>query len=150
MTQLTEHFTLEEFVKSDTATRLAIDNTPPDGIVDRLRYVMAPTMETIRAALGGLPINVSSGYRCPALNTAINGSPVSSHMDGYACDFECPAYGTPQAICNFLVTTGLRFDQLIYEGTWVHIGMDPKMRQQTMTAHFGPGGTTYTNGFGEV
>lgn len=123
-TPLSEHFTLEEFTRSHTADELGIDNTPSPEIVENLKRTAA-TLETVRKLLAGLPIVVTSGYRCERLNSAIPGSSHhSAHMDGLAVDFTCAQFGTPQAICRFLQSTDLAFDQLIFEyGEWVHLGL---------------------------
>ena len=142
--KLTEHFTLEELTRSTVAERLAMDNTPPEGIV-RALGVLALGLESMRLLLGN-PMRINSGYRCPALNQAVRGVKTSAHTTGYAADFICPGYGTPLEIVQRLAASGLEFDQLIQEGTWVHISFAPAMRHQVLTAHFGPGGATYSTG----
>jgi zinc D-Ala-D-Ala carboxypeptidase len=144
-TQLTPNFSLEELTLSSTAQRLGIDNTPTPDIVAALT-VAANGMEQVRALLGNLPIHVDSGYRCQALNKAVGGAADSAHMEGYAVDFICPAFGAPLAIAHAVSAAGLAFDQLIMEGTWVHISFDPRLRGLLLSAHFGPGGTSYSNG----
>lgn len=144
MPQLTEHFTLEELTQSQTAARRGIDNTPTGDILDALTNT-ATQMEKVRKLLG-VSINVSSGYRSPALNRAIGGSTTSAHCKGQAVDFTAPAFGSPKEICNAIIKSGIVFDQLIYEGTWVHIAFDSSPRQNVLTANFGSGGTHYTNG----
>ena len=44
--------------------------------------------------------------------------------------------------------SSIKYDQLIYEGTWVHISSDHRMRmrQQDVTAKFGRRKTTYSKG----
>ena len=133
---LTDHFHLEELIASQTAVRSKIDNTPPEYIIDRLRET-AVQMELVRMMLGNEPITVSSGYRSPDLNTAIGGSKTSAHCDGYAVDFIAPRAGTPLQICRKLIAKGLKFDQLIEEGTWVHVSFDPRMRGQVLTMRDG-------------
>lgn len=114
--QLTEHFTLEEL----TATsHREIDNTPPIDVVDKLKCT-ARGLEHVRLLLG-VPVIVSSGYRCRALNEAVGGAANSQHMQGEAADFIAPKYGTPFEICRLLEASDLRYDQLIFEGTWVHV-----------------------------
>jgi hypothetical protein len=142
--QLSEHFSLEELVASSTALRLGIDNTPPPDIVANLRMVAAG-LEQARVLLGGIPLHVDSGYRCPALNKAVGGAVASDHMRGLAADIVCNLKPLTVAL---LLTRDPRFvyDQLIQEGTWTHLGFAPTMRRQVLTAHFGPGGTTYTEG----
>ena len=120
---LSRHFSLEEFTASEVAERKGIDNTPTPEIEAALAFTAAG-MERVRAALGGVEIRVTSGYRCPKLNAAIGGSANSQHTKGEACDFIAPAFGTPYEVAVELATCvpEIGFDQLIYEyGQWVHI-----------------------------
>jgi putative chitinase len=141
---ISRYFTLSEMSFSSTAVRLGIDNTPSPGIVTTLTNT-ARQMDVIRTLLGH-PIHVDSGYRCPALNAAIKGASNSAHLTGYAVDFICPEFGSPLQICAAIVKAGIKFDQLIQEGTWVHISFDPAMRQQVLTAQYVGGRTQYTQG----
>ena len=119
--QLSEHFSLEELVASESAARLGIDNTPPAEIVLNLKG-LAQGLERVRAALGGKPIHVNSGYRCPALNTAIKGAGNSMHMQGLAADILCPQLGPPLDVCRAIVAAGIETDQVIHEfGRWCHV-----------------------------
>ena len=136
MTQLSEHFTLEEFTASSTAAQMGIDNTPTPEAHANLE-LLAGVMEQVREILGAKPVIVSSGYRCYDLNVACGGATSSAHLYGLGCDFTCPDFGTPLDICNALEphVQALGIDQLIweYEG-WVHLGLraeDP--RYQCMT-----------------
>ena len=143
--QLTEHFTLDEFTRSTTASRLKIDNSVPDELMPNIQLT-AIKLELVRKALGK-PIIITSGYRCPALNTQVGGSPTSAHTKGLAVDFHC-AYGTPKAICQRLIDAGVQFDKLIQEyNQWVHIGFSPSNnRQIVLTAVKQGGKTVYVNG----
>ncbi|MEM4990639.1 D-Ala-D-Ala carboxypeptidase family metallohydrolase [Collimonas sp. H4R21] len=139
MTPLTEHFTLEEFTRSDTARILGIVNIPAPAIVANLRR-LAKFNELVRLQLGGAAMVISSGYRCPALNRAVGGAGNSAHLDGLACDFIAPAFGTPMDICERLNTSTLQFDQLIIErvggAVWVHLGIaaeNKTPRRQVLT-----------------
>ena len=51
MTQLSEHFTLEELSHSDIAVRLGIDNTPPIDLYDNLRRLCV-LLESVRKTIG--------------------------------------------------------------------------------------------------
>lgn len=141
MTKLTEHFTLEELTFSQTATRKGIDNEPSDAVKRNLE-TLAKGLEQVRAILLS-SIHISSGYRSPALNKLIGGSAKSAHMDGYAADFTSPSFGNPEAIVRQLKRTGIKCDQCIMEGTWVHISFAPEMRNQFLTATFNNGVATY-------
>lgn len=144
MTQLTQHFSLEELTFSSTAQRLGIDNTPSLELVARLTKT-AMGLEKIRALLG-VPMHIDSGYRCPALNKAVGGVPDSAHIEGYAADFIAPDFGSPLLIARAIAGSGIRFDQCIQEGQWCHVSFDPRMRHQALTATFGPNGATYSGG----
>jgi putative chitinase len=125
--QLTPHFSLAEL----TVTNQKIDNTPSKEIVEVLRTT-AFYMEKVRELLGNVAITINSGYRSPDVNRAVGGTSNSSHTYGYAVDFT--AYGhTPLTISNILAKSNLKFDQLIYEKTWVHISFDPRMRGNILT-----------------
>ena len=125
-TPLTEHFTLQEFTRSDKARSLSIDNTPAPAIVANLRR-LAKFNELVRLELGGTAMVISSGYRCQSLNRAVGGAGNSAHLDGLACDLTAPVFGTPMEICQALEKSYLQFDQLIYErvggAVWVHLGI---------------------------
>ena len=118
--QLSQHFTLEEMTFSETAARLGIDNTPPDDVVDTLRRTAA-YLEDVRARLG-VPLRISSGYRCLLLNRALRSKDTSQHVKGEAVDFVAPRFGAPRQIVDTLADSDVPFDQLILEyGRWVHI-----------------------------
>ena len=142
---LTEHFSLEELTFSSIAAVHGIDNTPPSGVMPRL-VSLAYGLETVRALLRGIPLHIDSGYRCPALNQLVRGVPDSAHVTGDAADFICPDFGSPLDIVRFLSTQTIVFDQLIQEGTWVHISFAPMCRRQILTAHFVNGKASYSLG----
>lgn len=84
---LSPHFKLNEFTKSRTARQHGIDNAPPPEAVENLRALCIHTLEPLREALG-LPIIITSGYRCKVLNERItHHSATSQHMQGEAADF---------------------------------------------------------------
>jgi putative chitinase len=144
---VTADFHLSEFIVSDTAARLGIDNTPPAFVLATLRNVLIPAMQGIRELLK-TPVIIKSGFRCHDLNAAVRGSPSSDHLSGHAADFVSPAFGPPSAICAFLVERmpEVKFDTLIHEGGWVHISFAPRRRNLVLTAHFSDNGVTYTQG----
>lgn len=129
-TYLTPHFSLEELTQT---SHREFDNTPPPEAVEALRDYLAPGMEKVRTILGNKVISVNSGYRSPAVNNAVGGVVHSAHLYGYACDFNCFGFGAPIDVCRAIVKSGLKFDQIIEEGTWVHISFDPKLRGDVLT-----------------
>ena len=137
MGDLTTHFSLSEFVVSQTAERLGIDNTPPEIVVERLTTLCETILEPARAALG--PIRISSGYRCDALNKRIGGSSTSAHVLGYAADV-VPLEASKKALAQW-VHANVGFDQIILEfgvksmdgePAWIHLSADPRKRHQVL------------------
>ena len=141
---LSTHFTLEELTASQEAIRKGIDNAPTPDVVTNLKRT-ALGLEQVRTRLGA-PIIISSGYRSPALNAAVGGAKDSQHMIGEAADFICPGFGSPATVVSALMDSGIKFDQLIQEGKWVHISFSAKPRHQVLTAHFLNGVASYTPG----
>lgn len=133
-TPLTAHFALEELCATQ---HRELDNTPPPEVVATLRQTAA-RMETVRTLLGDRVISVNSGYRSRALNRAVGGASTSAHLSGHAVDFNCFGFGDPLAVCHRLAESDLSFDQIIEEGTWVHISFDPRFRRQVLIRR--PGG----------
>lgn len=124
--QLSEHFSLAEFTRSQTAARRDIDNTPSAEIVERLRLVAAE-LEVVRWWLSyeagrEVPVIVTSGFRCPELNAAVGGSESSAHQYGLAADFVTSRFSPAKVV--ELLRGRVRFDQLIEEfGEWTHFGL---------------------------
>ena len=124
-----QHFTLEELLRSQTALDKKILNLPSWEVVENLRET-AFDLDQIREDVGAA-INVSSGFRCEALNKAVDGSPTSVHRNGDAIDFQCPTmtFGNfKEKVVNSIKRRGLKFDQLIIESEkksgkkWLHYG----------------------------
>ena len=80
-----KYFSIEELAKSASAERLAIDNTPPRAAQQMLTVLVEQLLDPIRRRYAA-PIIVTSGYRCPALNTAVGGVANSHHIVGCAAD----------------------------------------------------------------
>ena len=142
--QLSKNFSLAELVGSQVATRKGIDNAPEPAIVANLTR-LAALLEQVRALVGA-PIAISSGYRSPALNKAVGGAANSAHVLGLAADIST-AKLAPKALALLIRQSDIAFDQLIYEGTWVHIALSAGTpRRQVLTAKFAGGGVSYVAG----
>ncbi len=85
--------------------------------------LVAAVMEGIRTLLGDRPIVVHSGYRSAEVNQAVGGVATSAHCRGLACDFVCPAFGTPAEVALAILRSDIEYDQLILEYGWVHVGL---------------------------
>ncbi len=125
--KLSKNLSLQEAIKSNTATRLGIKNEPEQWEINNLRAVAENVFQPIRDHFG-VPIGVSSGYRSKALNKAIGGSRYSQHMIGEALDIDADIYGkvTNAEIFNY-IKNNLEWDQMIWEfgddeePNWVHV-----------------------------
>lgn len=116
------NFSPHEFFVSDTARKLGIDNTTNDIAILVNLDVVADKIQEIRDALGQ-PIKVTSAYRCLDLNRAIGSRDKSQHVIGCAIDFQCPKFGTPRNIVDFIKERGIEVDQALEEGGWVHLSI---------------------------
>lgn len=141
--QLSPHFSLAELTASQTAARKGLDNTP-DAVIKNNLTITAANLENVRALLKH-PIIISSGYRSPAVNRAVGGSATSAHTKGWAVDFICPGFGSPTQVVDAIKAAGIKLDQCIEEGTWVHISFAPTMRNMFLRATFKNGKATYAN-----
>lgn len=134
--QLTKNFTLEELTKSQTASRLKLNNIPSFEVKRNLKLLCEQILQPIRDNFN-LPVIISSGYRSPAVNRAVGGSTSSQHQFGQAVDFEILTidnYSLAKWIQN-----NLNYDQLILEfytggnSGWVHVGYSPAHKNQELT-----------------
>ena len=136
--KLSESFVLKEFLRSDTADRLRIANTPhgPE-VVDNLRELCVHILQPVRDHFGR-PLLINSGYRSPELNAAVTGNPnsPSQHSRGEAADIEIR--GVSNHALAIWIRDSLPFDQLILENHtkgdpnsgWVHVSRSPSGRQR--------------------
>ena len=119
--KLTQHFTLEELIASDIAARHGIDNIPSSPLVLTNLKTLAEGLENVRTLLGK-PITINSGYRSIMVNSLLGSKPSSQHTKGLAADFICPSFGTPKDIIKKIVSSDIKYDQVILEfNRWIHI-----------------------------
>ena len=137
---ISEHITVAEAFKSQTATRNGIENTTTDPeVLANMKHV-AELFEQIRANFGK-PIGISSFYRSPALNKAVGGAKTSQHVRGEAIDIDADIFGGVKNSEIFAFAKTLDFDQLLWEfgntnePAWVHISRKRtgKNRKQILT-----------------
>lgn len=144
MKNLSDHFTYEEF----TRTQTMFPNVPNDWQLSNLTDT-ARKMEGVRSLLLNRPIIINSAFRSPEVNQAVRGVTRSAHCDGYAVDFTGPDFGSNEKVAWEISSSPMSFDQLILEGVspgWVHISFDPRFRRQILTATFINGKATYEHG----
>jgi hypothetical protein len=128
-----KYFTIKELCKSSTAIEKKIDNTPNPEIVNNLENLVEHILDPLRERYGK-PIHVNSGYRCPALNKAVNGSKTSHHMTGLAADITAGSPTKNKVLFDLAQELNLPFDQLIDEKNfrWIHISYSNKPRKQIL------------------
>lgn len=139
--KLSQHFTISEMTKSQTAERKRIDNVPNLEEVESLKSLCVNVLEKIRSHFGK-PVTINSGFRCIKLNKAIGGSKTSQHVKGEAADIEIS--GVDNLILAKWIKENLQFDQLICEfytpgvpdSGWVHVSWSrAKNRNQVLTVN---------------
>lgn len=136
--KLSDHFTLYEMMRSETAQRLGIDNTPPDIFIPKLTFFCENILEPIRNHFG-VPYRPNSVYRCMELNTALKSKKTSQHPKAEAGDLEVP--GTSNFDLAVWIRDNLVFDKLILEcytpgiptSGWVHVSVIEKNRGEILT-----------------
>lgn len=122
--QISTHLSLDELTHSDTALRKGIDNTPTKEALANLLVTAQKIFEPAREHFG-VPIIISSGYRCPKLNSAIGGEPTSQHTKGEALDLVMTNGKSNKDLFLYLLNN-VEFDQLIAEDNvngqpkWIH------------------------------
>lgn len=148
--KLTENFTLQEMIHSNTAIAKGIVNIPDENQINFIRELCINLLQPIRDYFGS-PIKISSGFRSPRLNVAIGGSTSSQHcaLRGAAADIQMDEMNVE--IFNY-IKDKLIFDQLIWEfgndenPDWVHVSFyKGKNRKQILKAIKVNGKTKYLN-----
>lgn len=144
--QLSKHFTLAEFTRSESAKRHGVSNNPTPEHLENIKLLCEKVLEPIREKFG--IINISSGYRSKALNHYIGGSLKSQHCEGKAADIDQDDMGgvTNKEIFEY-IKNELEFDQLIneFDYSWVHVSFNlGKNRKQVLDAGKSNGRTVYS------
>lgn len=134
-----KYFTLQEFIVSDTAKKLNINNIPEPWQIDNINELVDNLLDPLREDwmnycrinnLGSPGICINSGVRSVAFNNAIGGSKTSAHMYGFAADI-VPLNGKMMEFKKFCVNwlQNKSFDQFISEDEnnkgvpgWIHLG----------------------------
>jgi len=148
--KLSTHLTMAEMIRSETAKRKGISNTPKPEHLDNMKVLAKKIFEPIRNHFK-TAIYISSGYRSEALNKAIKGSKSSQHSLGQAMDIDMDGSGT---ISNrdvfYYIKENIEFDQLIWEfgdnynPDWVHVSYaEGKNRKEVLVAYKMLGMTRY-------
>jgi uncharacterized protein YcbK (DUF882 family) len=149
---LTANFTLAEMIKSETALRHDMDNTPGEAEIANLKALAENVLQPIRDHFGK-GVKVNSGFRHPEVNAKVGGSKTSDHCQGQAADIEIP--GVANADLAQWIVDNLDFRQVILEfytpgvpdSGWVHVSyVAGDNKKQVLTATKKDGKTVYLPG----
>jgi uncharacterized protein YcbK (DUF882 family) len=149
---LSPNFTLSEMTKSEAALRHGIDNTPNEEQIQALMALAQNVLQPVRDHFK-TGVKCNSGFRAPAVNQKVGGSPTSDHCKGQAADIEIP--GVSNYDLAKWISDNLKFTQVILEfytqgvpdSGWVHVSYDPsKLKNEALTAVKKEGRTVYLTG----
>ena len=126
---LTEHFSLQEMLRSDIAIKYGIKNEPKTQeeavqVIANLVAICTKILEPLREYMQQ-PIYINSAYRCKKLNKILHSSsPTSQHLTGSAVDIRISSVEQMNKMVGFIKT--IEFDQLIIEqnscgSRWLHV-----------------------------
>ena len=148
---ISEHVSLKEATRSNTAKRLGIENMPDSETLITMQITAEHIFEPLRNKFNE-PIYISSFYRSPELNKAIGGSTSSQHCKGEAIDIDDVYSKATNADFFNYIKDKLEFDQLIWEfgddenPAWVHVSYNlGKNRMRVLKAVKENGRTKYIN-----
>ena len=116
------NFKYKEFVKSDTAIRLGISNTPNKNQWRSVEVLTRNILQPLRDKFGR--IRITSGFRSEELNKAINGATPSDHCIGEAADIELINSDTSLVEMATWIDKNLSYKKLVCEyfpNGWIHI-----------------------------
>ena len=144
---LSTNFTLDELCASTKAKELQIINQVTDAVhLQALKALAKEVLQPIRD-MHGDPVTVTSGYRQPALNEAVGGTPKSQHPKGEAADITVGSPADNKALFEQIARSGIPYDQLICEfgGEWLHVShrLHGPQRRQVLESYKAKGVTRY-------
>ncbi len=123
-----KYFSFQEFERSNTATRYAIDNTMPEAARRNVAALVDNVLDPLREAWGK-PITVTSGYRCQQLNKLVGGVATSMHLIGHAADITTGNAVDNRKLYQLAQDLNLPYFELIgkkYGFKWLHISWNPE------------------------
>ena len=147
--KLSKNFSKAELCKSQTATRMGLNNNPTDDQTENLRLLCERVLQPVRDHFNQV-VSISSGFRDPILSQKIGSSINSQHCKAEAADFEC--VGVDNAELADWIHKHLNWDQLIVEyyvpgepnSGWIHCSyISEAPRKQFLHAYKSEGRTKY-------
>lgn len=119
----------------------------PERVKSNMKLLVEKVLDPLRTKVG--VIRVNSGYRTPAHNKEVGGSPTSQHITGQAVDI-LPLEKDINDVFALIIRE-FKYDQVILErnsrgSRWIHISYKAEgNRQKAMTASVTNGKATYKN-----
>lgn len=107
----------EQFSANFSRAEFERDGAMPEDAAASYRILCAQVLEPIREKFAA-PIEITSGYRDPAINAEVHGVRVSQHMASEWCcaaDFKIAGIEMRTVFDWIRAESGLSFDQLILE-----------------------------------
>lgn len=126
MERISKHISYKEGVRSNTARRLGIRNTPKPDQLANMKRLAEEVFEPLRRHFG-VPIKINSFFRSPRLNKAVGGSGNSQHCKGQAIDIDDTYGGVTNMEMMHWIKDNVSFDQMIIEypingkPQWIHV-----------------------------
>lgn len=102
--QLSKNFNLDEFTRISTNLK----NVPSNQSIINLTHLCLKVLQPLRDYLNDV-VNVSSGFRSEAVNSAVGGVSNSQHRVGQAADIVCDS----MSLAYLFIKNELEYDQLI-------------------------------------
>ena len=149
--KLSENLDLSEVIRSESAKRNGISNTPTPEHIENLKALAENIFQPIRDHFKK-PIRISSGYRSKELNAKVGGSKSSDHCFGYAIDLDADGTSITNNEIFYFIKNNLKFKQLIFEfpvngqASWIHISyQSSNLKNEILIAKKLYGKTVYIN-----
>ena len=122
--QISKNFKLSEFIKSETADKNKIDNTPSEEIIKNIELLVTSLLQPLRDKVS-YAFHINSGFRCDELNKKVNGSKTSAHLQGLAADITLGSKQLNKILYDEIRKGKYDFHQAINEKnySWIHLGI---------------------------
>lgn len=142
--RISPNFTLGEVFHSNRADMDGLCNFPEtpeeyQTIIERATKLVVNCLEPVREHAGS-PLHISCIYRSPEVNRRVGGAGTSQHLRGEAADFWPLSGGLWQLFdwASCIPISGINFDQLIFENTWIHLSHRTDNRHQALILNTSP------------
>lgn len=122
---ISKYISWNEAVKSKTAEKHEIENSPNENQIQEMKKLAKNVFDPLRV-WAGHPIRVNSFFRSPELCLKLKSKATSQHTKGQAIDIDSLGEKTNSDLFYY-IKENLNFDQLIWEfgddenPDWIHV-----------------------------